>query len=222
MTKRCLLSHAHFDKEIAQQLAHVVQRVSLQGVSVWYSSDESGVGGIGAGERWLDTIRSRLAESQAVIALLTPRSKNRPWIYFESGFGAAKADLEVIPVSVGLNDMNAIPMPLAMYQAFQISDTRSLAKFLQKLLAKFEITFDSEMAAAPIRECVAKITALRSELGPEHDDTTAETDLQMVKMHFDRRFFELLSKLDPSDTVSTYSVIIILTSLNLRRSRTFQ
>ena len=205
---KCLLSHSHEDKEIAELLANVIQRISLKGISVWYSSDDSGHGGIGAGERWLDTVRARLEESRTVITLITPNSIHRPWVYFESGFGAAVAELEVIPVVVGLQDLGSIPMPLAMYQSYKIGDTHSLSKFLEKLLSKFEIPFDSEMSQIPMRECISSLAKVQPNLETEQKPSSAATELRAVTSHIDRRFFELMSKIDADDEISTYSVKI--------------
>ena len=133
---RILISHSNEDSELANQLQAIIKRASLNQINVWHSSDRAGTGGLRPGDRWLSRIRERLADSNAVVALLTPNSLKRPWIYFESGFGAANADLEVIPVAVGI-DVEDIPFPLAMYQAFRLSGRRSALDFIAKLFSRF-------------------------------------------------------------------------------------
>ncbi len=216
---KCLLSHSHEDKEIANLLANVIQRVSLKGISVWHSSDDSGRGGIGAGERWLDTVRSRLEESRTVITLITPNSIKRPWVYFESGFGAAVAELEVIPVVVGLPDLGSVPMPLAMYQSYKVGDTHSLSKFLEKLLSKFEIPFDNEMSQIPMTECISCLAKVQPNLEEEPKSSSTASELRAVTSHIDKRFFELLSKIDVNDEISTYSVKISINFPELKSNQ---
>src|SRR6185369_12387791 len=85
---KIFVSHAHADSPLVQEIAKLIKRVSLELISVWHTSDNDGVGGIGAGEIWSDAIRRNLEESRMVIALITNRSINRPSIYFETGCGA--------------------------------------------------------------------------------------------------------------------------------------
>jgi hypothetical protein len=184
-----LMSHFNQDEIIAKELSELIHRVSLHQINPWYSSDKSGTGGIGVGENWINTIRQRLLNSKAVVALITPKSVHRPWIYFESGFGAASSELEVIPVCIGIDSVNSVPFPLAMYQSFQLTDSNSVESFLEKLFAKFEITFDKEMSKTIIQKFVDKIV--------EYDSTNWETDekepnftqaIDEIKQHIDRRF----------------------------------
>src|ERR1700704_3477527 len=98
MAHNLFLSHDHRDEPLAKLLAKLLERLSLNQLRIWFSSDASPGGGIKPGSIWIDEIRSRLGQSKAILALLTPRSIERPWQLFESGFGAGLAECEVIPV----------------------------------------------------------------------------------------------------------------------------
>jgi TIR domain-containing protein len=130
------LSHDTRDRERAAILARMISRVSLGQIAVWHSSDQSASGGLVPGHVWLDEIRNRLEASKAVVVLLTPTSLSRPWILFESGFGAAQKHCDVIPVCVGVDRLGDVPFPLAMYQSYQLSDYESLKRFTEKLTRK--------------------------------------------------------------------------------------
>ena len=101
--------------EIAKALSEMIRRSSLGQIEAWYSSDTSASGGLQPGDRWLEPIRRNMKDSKEIVAILTPNSINRPWIYIESGFGAANAELEVVPLVVGLSGLGEVPFPLASY-----------------------------------------------------------------------------------------------------------
>ena len=86
MPHQLFLSHDSRDRVRAGVLATAITRMTLGQITVWHSSDGSGTGGLQPGHVWLDEIRTRLAASKAVVALLTPTSIARPWLLFESGF----------------------------------------------------------------------------------------------------------------------------------------
>jgi hypothetical protein len=182
------LSHAHADRPIAKEIATLIERVTLNRITVWYSSDENASGGIGAGELWLKSIRSNLEKSRTVVALVTPSSRNRPWIYFESGFGAAHAELEVIPVCIGI-DVRDIPAPLGMYQAFKLSDVSSINLFLRKVLIKFDVAYDEEMAKVVVEPALRKIVeaASRQQTKEPTQDLALSALVAELKDHIDRR-----------------------------------
>src|SRR5688572_29654619 len=205
---RLFLSHAHSDKAVAMEIANLIDRVTLQRINVWYSSDDNARGGIGAGEGWLASIRARLEGSRAVVTLVTPQSVSRPWIYFESGFGAAHGELEVIPVCVGLDKTGDIPAPLNTYQAFQLSDTTSMNLFLRKLLAKFDVPFDEAMANVAVEPAVRLILETVSKQAQREkvrEELSPKDLLLEIKEHIDRRFIESTTHRDKKGEPMSYS-----------------
>ncbi len=190
MSIHILISHSHKDQKIAKALSGIITAVEEK-ISVWFSSDASGGGGIGAGEEWLETIKKRLQSSDVIIALLTPNGINRPWIYFESGFGAGKENCGVIPVCVGIDSLNDVPFPLAMYEAYQLTNYDSLNVFMQKLWTKFSLQYDESQTKPILEKGIQQISQAISEIkgaGEEHFQNPIVTEL---KRHIDKRLFEL-------------------------------
>ena len=196
MPQHLFLSHDSRDQALANAIATALQRLTLGQISVWHSSDGSGHGGLRPGQVWLDEIRAQLAKSRAVVALLTPRSIAKPWLLFESGFGAANAACDVIPVCVGIDSLASVPFPLAMYQTYQLADYDSVKRFAVKLFAKYEIQFDEEMCkpvvASLIRELVEEPRVPTNAEQPPSTRTFEEA-VDELKAHIDRRLLEAVA-----------------------------
>jgi hypothetical protein len=196
MPHKLFLSHDSRDREKAQAISQALQRLTLGQIVVWHSSDDGPSGGLRPGQVWLDEIRRQIAESRAVVVLLTPQSLHRPWLFFEAGFGAAQADCAVIPVCVGIDSVADVPFPLAMYQAFQLADYDSLKRFVEKLLPMHQIPFDEAMARPVLQDAVAALTKEPS--GQPHApaaqaDPTLATTMDTLREYLDRRFAQLMS-----------------------------
>jgi hypothetical protein len=220
MPHQLFLSHDSRDQVRADVVAHTISRLTLGQISVWHSSDNSPAGGLRPGQVWLDEIRARLLNSRAVVVLLTPTSVARPWLLFESGFGAAQAACDVIPVCVGIDSANDVPFPLAMYQAYQLSDYESLKRFIVKLVAKYEIQFDEEMARPVLQDAVKSLSQAQEVDGDPFSQKTAPSisdAISELKEHIDKRLISLLPELSapqrPSEASHRYNVAV---DLNLR------
>src|SRR5260221_4033768 len=114
MPHHLFLSHDSRDESLANAIGSALQRLTLGQISVWHSSDGSGHGGLKPGQVWLDEIRAQLAKSKSVVALLAPRSVAKPWLLFESSFGAAHRECDVIPVCVRIDSHASVSYSLAM------------------------------------------------------------------------------------------------------------
>jgi hypothetical protein len=155
MKHRFFISHYSQDKEIADLFSEALKRITLEQISTWHSTESSNNGlmpGI-----WFNQILSKISESQAVIALLTPNSINRPWVYFESGMGQALQNCEVIPICFKIKKHDILP-PLGLYQCFQLDEISSTEDFFTKILNLFEIKFDKEMCRPIIQKMVEDIS----------------------------------------------------------------
>ena len=177
-------------------LAFTISRITLNQITVWHSSDDSGSGGLKLGSVWLDEIRTKLKESRAVVVLLTPLSLLRPWLFFESGFAASNPKCDVIPVCVGIDKLEDVPFPIAMYQSFQLADYDSLSRFIRKLLSKYDIFFDEEMAKPVLLDSIKKLVRCTD---AKYDTTKSEQNITLpvavedLKQHIDKRLVGLLS-----------------------------
>lgn len=195
MGAKIFLSHDHQDDELARVLAIVISRITLMQLEVWFSSDESAIGGIQPGRLWIEEIREQLKHSKAIIILVTPTSVNRPWILFEGGFGAAIPDCDVIPLCIGMST-DKVPFPLAMYQCYQLADYEALKNFASKLLQRYQINFDEEMAKPVLEKSISdftRLTGTRSK-GAKHSQTTLDDLSADIKQHIDRRMIELAER----------------------------
>ncbi len=206
MAQRVLLSHHHGDREIAAILAKTISRVTLGQITAWYSSDQSGGGGMRAGDLWMPTLIERLRESHGAIALLTPRSRQQPWLYFECGFIAAREASDVIPVCVGIDSLNDVPFPLAMFQSYQISDPESLVRFLQKLAGRFGVGFDEEMARPVAQSAITSLVEANAMQMRAAEPQVELPFVDQIKEHIDRRFVEI-SRLAEQQRTSSEPVV---------------
>lgn len=218
MPHHLFLSHDSRDRQRATVLATMINRMTLSQISVWHSSDTTGTGGLQPGQVWLDEIRSRLSSSKAIVSLLTPTSVARPWLLFESGFGAANTNCDVIPVCVGIDSFTDVPFPLAMYQAYLLSDYESLKRFAQKLLSRYEINFDEEMARPVLTEAVKQLSQAAEGATPqqlERKDPTLKTAIEELKEHIDKRLVSLISKSESQVQTANASDPLYVVSIDL-------
>jgi orotidine-5'-phosphate decarboxylase len=79
---RVFVSQIREEREAASALKSALARV-LPKLGAWVSSVD-----VSPGEDWMTGLRRVLEEAKAVIALCSPKSLDRPWVNFESGFGA--------------------------------------------------------------------------------------------------------------------------------------
>lgn len=153
MARHIFLSHGSLDVRVAIVLAETLSRISLRQIKVWYSSDPSPAGGLRPGQLWADEIKSQLLASEAILVVLTRNSMYRPWLYFESGYVSSQG-CQVIPLCFGISPPD-VPLPLAMFQCYELNNYRLLMHFCKKFFEQLQISFDEEMAA-PILRCAAK------------------------------------------------------------------
>jgi hypothetical protein len=195
MPHELFLSHDSRDRAKAEALAKAINRVTLKQLLVWHSSDTSSDGGLYPGNVWLDEIRNRLSTCKAVVALITPVSISRPWLFFESGFGAAHPECDVIPVCIGINSVTEVPFPLAMYQTYQLSDYDSLKRFFDKLLSKYRIEFDEEIMKPVLHGLVEDIVKDRGDGSVVNikNSLSLEDVVFEIKDHLDKRILNIIN-----------------------------
>lgn len=197
MGSKIFLSHDHHDDELAKVLAGLLSRVTLGQLDVWFSSDQSAMGGIRPGKMWIEEIRRQLKESRAIILLITPASLHRPWILFEGGFGAAIPECDVIPLCVGVGT-GEVQFPLAMYQCYQLADYESLKTFTSKLLRRYQINFDEEMSNPVLKRAITDFTRLSRAREGKSEAQITLADLSVdIKQHIDKRMIELVERREP-------------------------
>ncbi len=143
-TRRIFICHAAEDKAIARILKQYMEQADTR-VDVFVASHPESLPG---GREWWDEIRDNLKASSVVLTLVSRASKNRPWIYFESG-GAFFLGTTVIPVAVP-PEAKGLPPPLGVLQGYTIGaleDVRALvAQTASVLGVKFPWSADKLFA----------------------------------------------------------------------------
>jgi len=144
------VSHAVEDRD---EVVALVDRLSatLPDCSFFVSSS----GGIKPGEEWWKSIEHHLRDAVAVIIVLSPRSLDRPWLYFEGG-AAWAMQKPIIPVLIDGLSARAIPYPLAAFQGIvEEGRTNALSSRISELMG---IEMKSMPTPAPGSEHVSGAT----------------------------------------------------------------
>ena len=109
--------HAATDGALAAVLKSELERL-IPGLRVFVASKP---GDIPTGVDWLNEIQTNLREAKTFIVLLTPRSVERLWVWYESG-AAWMSGQRTLPVVAGGLDAGTIPYPLGAAQALRLDD----------------------------------------------------------------------------------------------------
>lgn len=191
-----LISHASEDERSAHLLQQLIERCSLKQIRVWYSTDRAGEGGVRLGSSWFPHLMQRLSETDMIIALLTPRSINDPWLYFECGNIALKGHTAIIPLTLGL-PVSSIPMPLSAYQGHDLSGPGELSNFLAKLFDVAGITYDSELTAVVREDIAGKLMQIAASIRQDSSRSISGRNslVDDMRNHIDKRFLEVHSLL---------------------------
>ncbi|MEM7086755.1 MAG: hypothetical protein AAF489_11265 [Bacteroidota bacterium] len=79
------LSHTYEERKLADAFKWLIETVSNNEISAWYSSDPRPSGGVELGN-WRKQVHKRLVDTNEVIAIITPESNDMSWIAYETGF----------------------------------------------------------------------------------------------------------------------------------------
>ena len=183
---KILISHASEDEPAATLLKELIERCSLRRIEVWFSSDQSPSGGIALGASWFSNLLLRLAETDMIVALVTPNSIASPWLYFECGFVANKGKATIVPLTLGL-PVADLPMPLSAYQGHDLSASNAIPTFMQKLFTLATVPYDEDMTQ-PIRQGIARQLLQLSETvrkGGAQSDSVERGDISDLRNYLD-------------------------------------
>ncbi|HYV19377.1 MAG TPA: toll/interleukin-1 receptor domain-containing protein [Verrucomicrobiae bacterium] len=129
------ICHAEVDKPIATALKTYFEK-SNHGVEVFQASHPASLPG---GHEWWNGIRDALNRATVVLTLYSERSKERPWLYFESGGGHFRGAL-VIPLVVP-PERRSIPPPLGVLQARDLASKEDVAALVKEVGRRLDVTF---------------------------------------------------------------------------------
>jgi hypothetical protein len=120
--------NAASDKDLAERI-RVELEASREGVIVFVASRP---GDIRADQDWLAKIQSELKAADAYCVLLTPRSVNRPWVWFETGAAWMSEKRWVLVLGGGLSP-EKVPLPLSTRQTHSIENPAGAREIFRAL-----------------------------------------------------------------------------------------
>ncbi len=129
------ISHDSRDAAIAEAFANLLIDVSAGTLKSFRSSDKKSGTGIEFGAEWYTAIMSQLGDATDVVALLTPRSIDRPWILYEAGVAKGKLGTTVLGLALGVPLEHVSTGPFGQFQNCG-DDEDSLTKLVLQLLQK--------------------------------------------------------------------------------------
>ena len=155
------ISHASSDGQFATVLKSEIEKVFADGLNVFCTSS---VGAISASTDWLQSIEQRLDVAQAVIAIITPLSIERPWLWFEVGASwlrARKGHVTIYPLCAPEIDFGDLPAPLDRLQALSMGKAIDLKLLFEGLIKQFGFGKISSFKAANIQKRIPKYSAVK-------------------------------------------------------------
>ncbi|MDQ8021298.1 MAG: toll/interleukin-1 receptor domain-containing protein [Moraxellaceae bacterium] len=129
------ISHDSRDADFAEAFANLLADVSGGTLKSFRSSDKKSGSGIEFGTEWYKEIMSQLGDATDVVALLTQRSVDRPWILYEAGVAKGKLNTNVLGVALGVALEVVSTGPFGQFQNCG-DDEDSLTKLVMQLLQK--------------------------------------------------------------------------------------
>ncbi len=119
------LSHSHLDRWIAKQCAQLIEKAAKPYAKVFL--DEKDIEG---GQSIPDSVRTAIERCDEFVVLLSPYSKDRPWVLIEMGaaWGLRKRIIAIMD-KVGPEEMPDIISP---YKAIDLNDFDQYVKQLVK------------------------------------------------------------------------------------------
>lgn len=123
------LSHAQQDKDLAEKLAHWIEKTFPSMISVFVSSRW---GSIEMGDDFFATILQALRNCAVGMVLATPNSLSRPWVNIEVG-GLHLLNRKLIPVCIAPTTIANLPAPIDRKQACEYSDVESRLTLLRNI-----------------------------------------------------------------------------------------
>lgn len=150
------ISHATSDGEFAEAVRQEIDKVFANGINIFSTSSP---GAIPAGNDWLNDIENRLNSAQAIIAIVTPVSIERPWLWFEIGatwLNGRKGDCRIYPLCAQEINLSELPEPLSRLQALSLGKATDLKLLFEGLIKQFGFGNISSFRASNITKRIPK------------------------------------------------------------------
>ncbi len=181
------ISHDSRDADLAEAFANLLTDASGGILKSFRSSDRKGTAGIEYGQEWYRAIMQKLDDATDVVALLTSRSINRPWILYETGVAKGKlnANESVSGIALGVTLDEAATGPFAQFQNSPDEEDAITGLVLQLIRRHPQAAPREEAVRRQVkafREIVAKLLKDRK---PETAQPAARADETSVAKFFE-------------------------------------
>lgn len=150
------ISHATSDGEFAEAVKQEIDKVFANGINIFSTSSPSA---IPAGNDWLSDVENRLNTAQAIIAIVTPVSIERPWLWFEIGatwLNGRKGDCRIYPLCAQEINLSELPEPLSRLQALSLGKATDFKLLFEALIKQFGFGNISSFRASNISKRIPK------------------------------------------------------------------
>jgi hypothetical protein len=130
------ISHKSEDRKTAEKIIEILKQFDNPidpKISFFISYEIPG------GDRWYDTIRRNLIESNLLLLLFTDATRNWDWCLYEAGLFDRLEDEPKKNRVICLHSLNAIPDPLKHLQGFSAKKDKMI-DFLKQLFTTTELT----------------------------------------------------------------------------------
>ena len=126
------ISYSRRDEAVMRRIATFLRD---QGINVWVDNEKL----VPGTPIWEVEIEKAIVNAGAVVVLLSPDSKNSPWVRREIGF-AEDNEIRILPILVTGNERNAIPIRLTNHQRIDIRQNEELGLSSLKTTIAFLVT----------------------------------------------------------------------------------
>jgi hypothetical protein len=112
------ISHDSRDADLAEAFEDLLTDSSGGIIKSFRSSNRKGGSGIEYGQEWYRAIMDNINKATDVVALLTSRSLERPWLLYETGVakGKLRGTEAVLGIALGISLEEAATGPFAQFQ----------------------------------------------------------------------------------------------------------
>ncbi|MFA4923118.1 MAG: toll/interleukin-1 receptor domain-containing protein [Ignavibacteriaceae bacterium] len=129
------ISYYHEDHELAVALKEWLQKKLIGAADVFISGDKAS--SIKGAEDWWDKVRENLFSSVYVLVLMTKRSINQRWIYFEAGGGYFLNNKSMpLLLNVAIDELKE---PLSKIQSFDLTNPKEIANMFNNITEKLKL-----------------------------------------------------------------------------------
>ena len=175
-TTTFFISHDSRDENIALELKVFLEDI-FSNVSIFVSGSD-----IIGGQTWIEQLKSRLKSAKVIISLLTTKSVQSNWVYFESGAGFVED--KTIPLLTDNLKQSDLPGPYSMLQARLLTEA-GLEMFIKDISKKLDFPREPKVHLS-IKTLVARIEVLLRKKSVLHLQSLIQ--LNQIAPHVDRQW----------------------------------